>query len=224
MAPHISPDTPLGDAADVRSRLSDLGLAVESIGASGQLGNLASFEQLMRLGQALGAPAITTGSGGRSDDEPSFRAVLATMRRLAEIAAATGVALSIKPHVNQAVYDSRSAERFMGEVDPRYVGLNVDASHLLRAGEEPADAIRALAPHVATARIRDAIRNVDGPGTVEQQIPGRGDLDMAALAAAIAALPRPRYAVLEIVGAKALPLEGVQSIVAAAHTSLEALF
>jgi sugar phosphate isomerase/epimerase len=179
----------LHTAHDGDQRLADLGLAVESIGASGQLGDVAAFERLMRLGQALGAPAITTGSGGRSGDEASFRQVVATMHRLAEIAAATGVVVSIKPHVSQAVYDTPSARRFMGEVDPRYVGLNVDASHLLRAGEEPAEAVRALAPHVATARIRDAVRDVDGPGTVEQQIPGRGQLDMAALAAAIAVLP-----------------------------------
>jgi sugar phosphate isomerase/epimerase len=178
----------------------------------------------MRLGQALGAPAITTGSGGRSDDEPSFRAVVATMQRLAEVAAATGVVVSVKPHVNQAVYDTESARRLMGEVDPRYVGLNVDASHLLRAGEEPAAAIRALAPQVATARIRDAVRDLDGPGTVEQQLPGGGQLDMPALAAALASLPRPRYAVLEIVGTKELPLDAVQRLVETAHARLSELF
>ena len=224
MAPHLSPDAPLSQAADLRARLADLGLAIESIGASGTLSAAGAFERLMRLGQALGAPAITTGSGGRSDDEASFREVVATLQRLAEVAAATGVVVSIKPHVNQAVYDTRSAQRFMGEVDPRYVGLNVDASHLLRAGEEPAAAIRALAPHVATARIRDAVRAVDGPGSVEQQVPGGGHLDMPALAAAIASLPRPRYAVLEIVGARDLPLDAVQSLVERAHARLKELF
>jgi sugar phosphate isomerase/epimerase len=224
MAPHLAPDAPLSVAADLRARIADLGLAVESLGASGTLGNLDQFEQLMRLGQAVGTPAITTGSGGRAGDDASFREVVTTMKRLAEIAAATGVVVSIKPHVGHAVHDSATALRFMGEVDPRYVGLNVDASHLLRAGEEPAAAIRALAPHVATARIRDGVRGIDGPGSVEQQIPGGGDLDMSALASAIGSLPRPSYAVLEIVGAKDLPLEAVQSVVSRAHTRLTELF
>jgi sugar phosphate isomerase/epimerase len=224
MAPHLAPDAPLSAVADLKLRLADQGLALESIGASGTLADAAAFERLMRLGQSLGAPAITTGSGGRSDDEASFREVVATMQRLAEIAAATGVVVSIKPHVNQAIYDTRTAQRLMGEVDPRYVGLNVDASHLLRAGEEPVAAIRVLAPHVATARIRDAVRAVDGPGTVEQQLPGGGHLDMLALATAIASLPRPRYAVLEIVGARDLPLDAVQRLVSTAHARLSELF
>src|SRR5689334_1696212 len=65
MAPHISPDTPLSEIAELKQRLADLGLSVESIGASGTLSDVDAFERLMRLGQALGAPAITTGSGGR---------------------------------------------------------------------------------------------------------------------------------------------------------------
>src|SRR5262249_10378747 len=112
----------------------------------------------------------------------------------------------------------------MAEVARRVVGLNVDASHLMRAGEDTVDAIARLAPHVATARIRDATRGVEGPGPVDRQIPGNGDLDVAALAGAIAALPRPRYAVLEIVGTKEMPLDGVDRVVRTSQQRLVQLF
>jgi sugar phosphate isomerase/epimerase len=216
MAPHVSPSM---DLADVRRRVDAAGLQIESVGASGNL----SRETIEMAGQ-LGAPAITAGSGGVSDDEASFRETVERIGQLARVAADRGVTISLKPHVRQAVYNTPTALRFMGEADRRVVGLNVDASHLIRAGEDPVAALDQLAEHVATARIRDATRGVEGPGPVERQIPGNGDLDVAALARAIAALPRPTYAVLEIVGTKDMPLDAVDRVVQTSHQRLTQLF
>ena len=216
MAPHVSPSS---DLADVRRRVAAADLAIESVGASGNLSR-----KTIEMADALGAPAITAGSGGASDDEASFRETVERVAGLARVAADLGVTISLKPHVRQAVYNTPTALRFMDEVDRRVVGLNVDASHLIRAGEDPVDAIARLAPHVATARIRDATRGVEGPGPVDRQIPGNGDLDVAALAGAIAALPRPRYAVLEIVGTKEMPLDDVDRVVRTSQQRLVQLF
>lgn len=216
MAPHLDPSA---DPAEVRRRVADAGLAIESVGASGNLSRAT-----VELAGRLGAPAITAGSGGVSDDEVSFRETTRRIGELASVAADLGVTISIKPHVKQAVYDTPTAQRFMAELAGRAVGLNLDASHLIRAGEEPAESFRRLAEHVATARVRDATRGVDGPGPVDRQIPGGGDLDMAALVAAIADLPRPRYAVLEIVGTKDMAVEEVDRVVGTAHERLTQLF
>jgi sugar phosphate isomerase/epimerase len=220
MAPHVSPSS---DPADLRRRVEAAGLAIESLGASGSLSR-----ETIELAGRLGAPAITSGSGGSSDDEASFRETVERIAQLAGVASDLGVTISLKPHVRQAVYSTPTALRFMEQirqrVDPGAVGLNVDASHLIRAGEDPVDALSRLARHVATARIRDATRGVEGPGPVERQIPGDGDLDVAALAAAIAALPRPRYAVLEIVGTKDMPLDEIDRVVRTSHQRLTQLF
>jgi sugar phosphate isomerase/epimerase len=217
MAPHVDVSD---DPVAVRRQIEDAGLVVESIGASGRLAKPDEFRRLIELTGFLGAPAITTGTGGASNDEDSFEQVVQSFRELATVAADRGVVISVKPHVNQAVYNTPTARRFIDAVNSPAVGLNLDASHLIRAGEDPVQAFADLAPYVATARVRDATRGVAGPGPVERQIPGNGDLDVLALARAITALPRPRYAVLEIVGTKDMPLDEVQRVV---QTSCERL-
>jgi sugar phosphate isomerase/epimerase len=214
MADHLPGDARDADYRAIAQRVAAAGLAIESIGGSTNLLDPASrtrFIALLRAASLLGAPAVTTGSGGISDDEASFARVVATINDLARVGADLDVRLSIKPHVNQAVYSTPTALRFMGEVDRRWVGLNFDASHLYRADEDPVVALAALAPHLATCRIRDIAGKQPGPGPVENQIPGKGALDLPPLCTAIARLSLP-YVTLEIVGARDLPLADVERV------------
>lgn len=228
MADHLSAD---GDSAyyrDVRQRVADRGLAIESIGASTNLldpDRRARFVRLIKAAAMLGAPAIATGSGGVSDDEQSYRAVVATIAELAGIASGEGVKMSIKPHVRAAVYSTPTALRFMADVDRNWVGLNYDASHLWRANETPEESLKQLGPYLATARIRDAVsREPGGPGPVEQQIPGNGAMNLRAIADELASLPGLSYTVLEIVGTKDMPVDAVQSVVDRSYQRLHELF
>jgi len=228
MADHLSADE--GDAyyREIRRHVADRGLAVESIGASTNLldpDRRARFVRLIKAAALVGAPAITTGSGGVSDDDESYRTVVTTLNDLAKVAAAEGVTISIKPHVRAAVYSTPTALRFMAEVDRRWIGLNYDASHLWRAHETPEESAKQLGPHLATARIRDAVsREPGGPGPVDQQIPGNGAMNLPAIARELSTIPRLRYTVLEIVGAKDLPIEDVQRVVQTSFDRLSRLF
>jgi sugar phosphate isomerase/epimerase len=228
MADHLSADEGPDFYHDLGEIVADHGLAIESIGASTNLldpERRARFVRLLNAASILGAPALTTGSGGVSDDEESFRIVVANVRELAKIAMDLGVRISIKPHVRAAVYSTPTALRFMAEVDPEVVGLNYDASHLWRANETPEESLRRLAPYIATARIRDAVgREPGGPGPVDQQIPGSGAMNLRAIAAELAALPGLRYTVLEIVGTKGQPLEAIQYVVQTSRDRLRELF
>lgn len=228
MADHLSADADSDAYAAIRQQVADSGLTIESIGASTNLLDPARrerFTRLMKAASILGAPAITTGSGGVSDDEASFENVVATINELAKVAADLGVCLSIKPHIRAAVYSTPTALRFMGEVDRRWVGLNYDASHLWRANETPETSLRQLGPLLATARMRDAVsREPGGPGPVEQQIPGNGAMNLPAIAAELAALPTVTTTVLEIVGTKDQPLAAIQKVVEASHARLAELF
>ncbi|MBX6773506.1 MAG: sugar phosphate isomerase/epimerase [Chloroflexi bacterium] len=227
MADHLSADGDPSYYRTVRQQVADRGLVIESVGASTNLldpERRARFVRLIRAAALLGAPAITTGSGGVSDDEESFRAVVAVVSELGRIAASEGVKLSIKPHVRAAVYSTPTALRFMAAVDREQVGLNYDASHLWRANETPEESLDRLAPYLATARIRDAVsREPGGPGPVEQQIPGNGAMNLTAIVRGLAAVPGLRYTVLEIVGARDLPLETVQTVVETSFARLRAL-
>ncbi|TAK20497.1 MAG: sugar phosphate isomerase/epimerase [Chloroflexota bacterium] len=226
MAEHLSVHASDAAIRSIRAAAADRALSIESIGASTDVLDAAKrdrFRHLIHLAAALGAPAITTGSGGVSDDPDSWRAMVAIWRDLAVTAAAVGIRLSVKPHVRAAVYSTLTAERFIAEVDSSDVGLNIDGSHLWRVNEDPVAAIRRLAPHVATARIRDAgPRDAAGPGAIEQQIPGGGLMDVAAIAAEFARTRAP-YLVLEIVGTRDFSLAAVQDVVERSHAALRAM-
>lgn len=228
MADHLSADEDPASYRRVGEHIADHGLAIESIGASTNLldpDRRARFVRLMKAASILGAPAITTGSGGVSDDETSYRNVVAIIGELARIAADLGVRLSIKPHVRAAVYSTPTALHFMNDVDRRWVGLNFDASHLWRANETPEESLAELGPHLATARIRDAVsREAGGPGPVDEQIPGNGAMNLRAIADRLQALSSLRYTVLEIVGTKDQPLEAIQRVVDTSHDRLRELF
>jgi sugar phosphate isomerase/epimerase len=222
MADHLPADESPDYYRALGRRIAGAGLAVESVGASTDLldaDRRARFVRLMRAAALIGAPAITTGSGGVSDDDASLTTVVATISDLARVAADLNVRLSIKPHVNQAVYSTPTALRFMAAADQHWVGLNFDASHLYRADEDPVAALGALAPHLVTCRIRDIAGKQPGPGPVDKQIPGQGVLDLPPLCAAIAQLPLP-HVTLEIVGARDLPLDEVQRVARASRVYL----
>jgi sugar phosphate isomerase/epimerase len=228
MGEHLSADEGADYYRQIRQVVADHGLAIESIGASTNLldpNRRTRFIRLLKAAAILGAPAITTGSGGISDDEESLRTVVTTIGELARVAADQGVRISIKPHVRAAVYSTPTALRFVEEVDRRWVGLNYDASHLWRANETPEESLKQLGPYLATARIRDAVsREPGGPGPVDQQIPGNGAMKLRDIAAELASLPSLDCTVLEIVGTKDQPLEAIQRVVDVSYHRLEEMF
>jgi sugar phosphate isomerase/epimerase len=221
MAEHLSDTASLDELRAIRRRVHERGLAIESIGASTNVldpERRARFVRLIQAASVLGAPAITTGSGGVSDDPASFDETVEVWRELARIASQQGVRLSVKPHVRAAVYSTPTALRFVERVS---VGLNFDASHLWRANETPEESLRQLAPYLATGRIRDVVsREASGPGPIEQQVPGGGNMNLAAILAGMAALP---YIVLEIVGTRDMPIEQIDEAVQTSLHRLEEL-
>jgi len=205
MAPHLPDDLSPSRCRELATRIADHGLAIESVGASTNLldGQAAvRFVRLMDIAAALGAPCITTGPGGRPDDEESFAKVVATLGELAKTARRVGTRVSIKPHVANAVYSTRTALRLMNEVDREWIGLNVDASHLWRTPEKetPEHTIPSLLPFLFTARIRDTKGREIPIGPVEHQIPGNGAMNLPAIIHAFRQKPDLKWLTLEIVG------------------------
>src|SRR5262249_8808413 len=149
----------------------------------------------------LGAPAITTGSGGVSDDPGSFHEVVQGLRDLTAVGADQGIRLSIKPHVRQAVYSTATARRMLELVDRPRVGLNFDAHHLWRVGENPEESLMVLEPRVITAHLRDTLSRDLAIGPVETQLPGGEAMNLAAICAGLTKLPLDD-AVVEIVGTR----------------------
>ena len=58
------------------------------------------------------------------------------------------------------------------------LGIDMDPSHIYRAGENPVDAIQAVIGRVKHVHIRDCKGRQQGPGKPEDQANGRGDIDL----------------------------------------------
>lgn len=205
MAEHLPDDPSSAGCVEIGREIADRGLAIESIGVSANLLDGQAAFRVVRLLEAaalLGAPCITTGPGGKADDEDSFKKVVATLGELAKTARGIGTKISLKPHVNQAAYSTRTALRLMDEVDTDWIGLNVDASHLWRTPEQemPEETIPLLLPYLLTARIRDTKGREIPIGPVENQIPGGGAMNLPAIVSAFKQNPDLDYLTLEIVG------------------------
>ena len=204
MAPHLR----LGESAayyqDVKSRIVGRGLAIESIGASGAFGDRARFLQALDAAAAVGAPLITTGPGGKMDDDASFKQVVGAVNAVVGECSARKVKLSVKPHVNSAVYDTDAAYRLVQEVDRTWVGINYDPTHIWRSGkmEIPEQTIGKIRDFILSLRIRDVKGRQTSIGPVEGQIAPNGDLNLTALAKEFKKIKGVTCAVLEIVGTK----------------------
>ncbi len=225
MAPHLS----LGESAayysGVKSKVSDAGLAMESIGASGTFGERDTFLEVLDAASAVGAPLVTTGAGGKMDDGASFAEVVTAVKAVTPDCASRNVKLSVKPHVNNAIYDTDSAHRFMQEVDTDWVGINYDPTHVWRNGkmEIPEDTVGKILDRILSLRIRDVKGRQTGIGPVEGQVAPNGDLNLPALATQFKKIPGLSYAVLEIVGTKDYSLEQIDDVIKQSYDYFETL-
>lgn len=215
MAEHVSTILTPEALKIIKSKIADRGLAIESIGASGVCGNVDSLKRVLSIAATLGAPAITTATGGKSDDEPSFAEVIKTWRDYAKAASEAKVKISVKPHVRAAVYHAPSSLRFIKELDTQWVGINYDPTHIYRtpSNEDPVASFTALAPYILTARFRDCAGRELNIGTVDKQVCGNGVLDIPAYFAVLNQAPSLQYVTLEIVGSSGMELAKVQDVI-----------
>ncbi len=216
MAEHLFLEQPDDYYQGVRRSLEQRGLTLESVGASTSLvdeGGRERFKKAIEAAAKIGAPYITSGSGGVSDDEESFAQTVAAIKEVAAVGQQLGVKISIKPHVRAAVYDSKSALRMLEEVGSDFVGINFDPTHIFRVGEDPLQALEALKDHIFTLRFRDTASTTLDIGPVEGQIPGRGRMPVDEICQAYKALAAPDIVTLEIVGTKGMELEQVRDVV-----------
>jgi sugar phosphate isomerase/epimerase len=133
--------------------------------------------------------------------------------------------LAVKPHVGQAIYNADTGLRLMEEVTEPAIGLNFDPSHLARADDNPAEVAPRWGNKIITSHFRDCPVRVPGPpGTPEQQIPGRGVLDLPEI---LQSLKNTGYAGpinLEIIGAQGYEISRSMVVAAEARGYLRRCF
>lgn len=215
MCEHITPES---DPAQVKAQVEQAGLRAVALEAAMNLSDASThprFLAVLRLAAALGVEVVNTGGGGKSDDAESERAVHAAIAALAPRAAALGVSMGVKAHVNQAIYDTASALRALDAVQPDGWGINYDASHLYRVGDDVVHAAQTLGPRLASVHIRDTLEPVIPIGPPPTQIPGRGNIDLASVLGALHTTGYAGPLNLEVIGGA--ELEDWQAVAVAAE-------
>jgi sugar phosphate isomerase/epimerase len=200
------------DVGAVKALLAEFGLEPTAMEAATT--DRERLTGLFGLARDLGVPIVNIGSGGKTGDEASLRDAIERIRELAKLAGGFGVRLAVKPHVGQAIYDASTGVRLIEEVTEPALGLNFDPSHLFRAGESPEDVPERWRSAILTSHFRDCPWREGSPGAPEQQIPGRGRIDIPATLGALSAEGYEGPLNLEVIGAKEYPLSRQMGIAA----------
>jgi sugar phosphate isomerase/epimerase len=166
----------------------------------------------------IGIPIVNCGPGGKSDDEDVWPEVIDSLGSLSLMAERYGVILCVKAHVGASIYNTPTTLRAMQEISSPAFGIDMDPSHIHRAGENPVEAIAAVISRVKHVHIRDCKGRQHGPGTPAEQANGRGDVDLVGY---VRTLHENGYAGpldLEVIGTKRLGYSLEQCCIIAAET------
>ena len=171
----------------------------------------------------LGIPVVNVGPGGKSGVEEDFLRQTDLLQTLSGRAQEFGVTLCAKAHIGQCIDDTPSTLRAMERIDSPGFGVDMDPSHVFRAGEDPVEALSAVISRVAHVHIRDCLSPDDpGPGKPELQACGRGGIDLFGYVKVLHESGLDVAANLEVIGAGDYNLEQVTTIAAESRGYLNA--
>ena len=160
------------------------------------------MEAAFQAAAELRIPVINCGPGGKTGDEESFQKSVETLGKLVQSAEKHGVILCVKAHVGQAVHNTPMSLRLLQAIPSKYFGLDMDPSHLWRAGENPVESVAPVASRIRHIHIRDCKGRQQGPGTPELQANGRGDIDLIGYVRELHKAGFEGALDLEVIGAK----------------------
>src|ERR1019366_1442798 len=180
------------------------------------------MESAMQAAVEIGLPIINCGPGGKSGDEASLQQVINSLGRLADRAAHYGVTLCVKAHVGAAIYNTPTTLKVLAAISSPAFGLDMDPSHIHRAGENPVEALRAVVGRVKHVHVRDCRGRQAGPGNPEEQANGRGEIDLLGYLRVLSEHGYTGPVDLEIIGAREYPLERCCLIAAEARGHMQA--
>ncbi|MBQ3079641.1 MAG: sugar phosphate isomerase/epimerase [Clostridia bacterium] len=126
----------------------------------------------------LSIPVVNVGPGGKSDVEEDFQETIKKLTARAQLAKEYGVKLCCKAHVNSSIYSTPTTLRAMELIDLDSFGVDMDPSHIHRAGEKPEDALASVVSRMGHVHIRDCYGPGPSPGEPAKQACGRGEINL----------------------------------------------
>jgi len=167
----------------------------------------ATMETAFQAAVEIGIPIVNCGPGGKSGDEATLQESIDSLGRLAVMAEKYGVTLCVKAHVGSSIYNTATTLKAMAAIDSPNFGIDMDPSHIHRAGENPSEALKAVVSRVKHVHIRDCLGRQQGPGKPEFQANGRGDIDLPSYIRVLVEHGYSGPVDLEVIGAKDYSLE-----------------
>ena len=178
----------------------------------------AVMEQAMQAAVEIGIPVINCGPGGKTGDEATLRQSIDSLGNLAKMAEKYALTLCVKAHVGASIYNTLTTLQVMKAITSPAFGIDMDPSHIYRAGEDPVEAIKAVLPRVKHVHIRDCKGRQQGPGDPNMQANGRGDINLVGYVRALHEHGYTGPLDLEIIGTKRLGYTLEQCCVIAAES------
>jgi len=207
-------------APQIKTLSSKYGLELLAIEQPSQ--DPTTMEAAFQAAAEIGIPIVNCGPGGTAGDEDSLRSSIDSLGKLADLAGTYGVTLCVKAHVGAAIYNTPTTLRAMAEITSPHLGIDMDPSHIHRAGENPVEALRAVVSRVKHVHIRDCKGLQQGPGKPELQANGRGDIDLLGYLRVLHEAGYTGPVDLEIIGAKEYSLEQCCIIAAESRGHMQA--
>ena len=182
----------------------------------------AIMESAFQAAAEIGIPIINCGPGGKSGDAETLQQSIDSLGNLSTMAEKYGVILCVKAHVGAAIDNTPTTLQAMAAIDSPYFGIDMDPSHIHRAGENPVEALKAVISRVKHIHIRDCKGTQQNPGKPEMQANGRGDIDLLGYIRVLAENGYQGPVDLEIIGAKDYALDQCCVIAAESRGHMQA--
>jgi sugar phosphate isomerase/epimerase len=131
---------------------------------------------------ALGAPLLRVFRGDPPGDGPEDTPVRDGAKAVVERAGEYGMRLALENHIGQFGWRLADVQETLDRLASPVLGTNVDIANYAVNGQDPLAAIRALAPWIIYAHLKDVMATADG---MKQTHLGNGTLPLAALVGAI---------------------------------------
>ncbi len=212
MCEHLELDRWEEQADQIRSMAGEHGLELLSMEEAAL--NEERLKKAFAAAQALGISVVNIGPGGKKDIEEDFARQTDLMAKMAELAEAHNVTLCVKAHVGACIHDTATTLRAIKKIGSSHFGVDMVPSHIHRAGEDPAEALKPVLGRVRHIHIRDCKGPGPSPGEPKDQACGRGDIDLHAYFKTLVDGGYGGPVCLEVIGAQDYDLAD-QAIVAA---------
>jgi sugar phosphate isomerase/epimerase len=220
MCEHLCLDTWKQEAAEIKAIVEDLQLTLTAMEVA-----VLDEDRLLKAfeaGAAIGIPVVNVGPGGSKDNPDDLKLSIETLARRAAQAEPFGVTLCVKAHVGAAIWDTATTLEAMAQIDSPAFGIDMDPSHIHRAGEVPKEALAKVIARVRHVHIRDCKGLGPSPGPPELQACGRGDIDLMGYCQVLVEAGYDGPVNLEVIGANDYTLTRTAMIAAETYGHLNA--